>query len=463
LPQVIDVEQLVDDQKIRWFNIWLLVCSFVAMFADGYDIQAVSYAGPELIKHWGISKGDLTPLLAAGNTGVLIGAPLMGWFGDRFGRKAAIVSGSVLYGLSTLAMVATHTIDQMVWLRVITGIGLGSLMANTIALNSELAPKRWRATLVVLMFVGITFGSGVPGPVAAWLVPSHGWPVLFWIGGLAPLIVALGLFFALPESIKFLAMAADRRAQLLQLARRMRPDLTLPDDARFVSAAVANRGLGNPVALFKGGLAFITPLVWLCFSTVLMSNYFLNSWMPTLLQQSGLSIAEAARVTFLYHLGASVGGILLALLLDRFGFIAIAALCAISVPFIAIMGQPGISPVTLALASTVAGFGILGAQFGNNASAGLIYPTSVRSTGLGWAFGVGRFGSILGPTIGGWLIARNVAMPELFKAAAAPMLVCVVAAFILTRLCYVRYGRLRLDDAPAAPQSPPAAEAARQA
>jgi AAHS family 4-hydroxybenzoate transporter-like MFS transporter len=313
---------------------------------------------------------------------------------------------------------------------------------------------------VVLMFVGITFGSGVPGPVAAWLVPSYGWPVLFWIGGLAPLAVACGLIFALPESIKFLAMVPGRHAQLLQLARRIRTDLSIADDARFVSATAPQRGVGNPIALFRGGLEFITPLLWLCFCTVLMSNYFLNSWMPLLFQESGLSVKEAALSTSLYHLGASVGGILLALLLDRFGFIAIAVLCGISVPFIAMMGQPGISPATLALASTVAGFGILGAQFGNNASAGLIYPTNIRSTGLGWAFGVGRFGSILGPTVGGWLIARNIPTSELFKATAAPMLVCVIAASILTRLCYVRYGSLRLDDVPAPSQ--PSAAPARQ-
>ena len=469
MSEVIHVEQLVDEQKIRFFNIWLLIWSFLAMFADGYDIQAVPFAAPELIKHWGIAKDALTAVLTASNIGVLLGAPLMGWIGDRHGRKVAIVAGSVLYGLTTLAMVATHSLDQMFWLRLITGVGLGGLMANTIALNSELAPKRWRATLVVLMFIGITFGSGMPGPVAAWLMPTYGWPVIFLIGGLAPLIVAAGLVFALPESIKFLAMMPHRHGELVKLARRMRPDLTIPDDARFVSAAALDRdslnpvpvatpaAIGSPAGLFKGGLALITPLIWLCFCTVLMSNYFLNSWMPLLFQDAGLTVKQAALTTSLYHLGASIGGILIAVLLDRFGFIAIAVMCAISVPFVAMMGQPGISPALLAVASTIAGFGILGAQFGNNASAGLIYPTGIRSTGLGWAFGVGRFGSILGPTVGGWLIARHAPTPELFKAAAVPMLVCVIAAFVLTRLCYVRFGRLRLDDVPVSEAQPPPA------
>jgi len=453
LSQVIQIEQLVDEQKIGWFNIWLLVWSFLTMFTDGYDIQALSYAAPELVRHWGIDRSSLGPVFSASNVGILLGAPLMGWLGDRYGRKVAIVTGCIIYGLSSLAMMAAHDLTQMFVLRAITGIGLGGLMPNTIALNSELAPKRWRATLVVLMFTGITLGSGMPGPAAAWLVPQHGWPVLFLIGGIVPLLVAVGVAFALPESVKFLAKFPARRAELLKLARRMRPDLSIAEDARFAMVTLATAGGirrsdADPRALFAGGLGFITPLLWVCFCTVLMSNYFLNNWMPLLFEDSGLSVSQAALNTTLYHVGGTVGGLLIAVMLDRFGFVAIAALCGISIPFIAAIGQPGISPGMLEVASLVAGFGVLGAQFGNNASAGLIYPTSVRSTGVGWAFGIGRFGSIMGPIAGGILIAHHLPIDALFRAGAAPMLACVIASLVLTRLCYTRYGGLRLDDTP---------------
>ncbi len=456
MSQLLRVEQLVDDQAIGRFNIKLLVWSFLAMFADGYDITAISFAAPELVHSWHLDKSMFGPVLSASTVGIFFGAPLMGWIGDRFGRRIAIIAGCLIYGLSTLAMVGAHNLDQMYYLRVLTGIGLGGVMPNTIALSSELSPKRWRATLIVLMFIGITLGSGTPGPVAAWLVPIYGWHVLFLIGGLVPLIVAIGLVFALPESIKFLALQEHRRPALLQIARRMRPDLGIADDARFEMAAVT-RMKGNPLEMFRGSLAAITPLLWLCFCMVLMSNYFLNSWMPLLFQASGLSVKATALCSTLYHVGGSIGGLLISVLLDRFGFVVIAVLLIIAVPAIALIGASGIPIFTLALASTVAGFGVLGGQFGNNASAGLLYPTAIRSTGVGWAFAVGRVGGIVGPLIGGVLLQRHWPTPDLFKAASGPMAVGALAAMVLARLCYVRYGGFTLDDTPVAVSTQPVA------
>src|SRR6185312_7209287 len=453
LSQPLRVEQLVDEQSIGRFNVQLLIWAFLAMFADGYDLSAMPFAAPSLVRQWHLPADVFGPVFSASLIGILFGAPLMGWVGDRFGRRIAIVTGCVLYGVSTLGMVLAHSLEQMIALRVITGVGLGGLMPNTIALSSELSPKRWRATLVVLMFTGITLGSGTPGPVAAWLVPLYGWQVLFVLGGLVPLIVAACLPFALPESIKFLVMHPERRPELLHTARRLRPDLTIPDDARFETATAARANI-NPLEIFRGGLAAITPLLWMCFVMVLMSNYFLNSWMPLLFQISGLSPKAAALTSSLYHVGGTLGGVLLSVLLDRFGFVAIAVLLGIAVHSIGLIGVPGTGIATLAVVSTIAGFGVLGGQFGNNASAGLLYPTGVRSTGVGCAFAVGRFGGIAGPIVGGLLLQRHWGMPDLFKAASVPMAVGAVAAIVLARLCYVRYGGLTLDDTPLA--TPPA-------
>jgi AAHS family 4-hydroxybenzoate transporter-like MFS transporter len=458
LSQLLRVEQLVDEQSIGRFNVQLLVWSFLAMFADGYDLSAMPFAAHSIVSELHPSPEIWGVVLSASLWGVFFGALLMGWVGDRFGRRTGIVVGCILYGISTLAMVFTHDLWQMFGLRLITGIGLGGLMPNTIALSSELSPKRWRATLIVLMFTGITLGSGTPGPVAAWLVPVYGWQVLFVIGGVVPLIVACCLPFVLPESIKFLALQPHRRAEMLHTARRLRPDLAIADDARFETANSAQTK-ANPVEIFRGGLAAITPLLWVCFVMVLMSNYFLNSWMPLLFQQAGLSATAAALTSSLYHVGGTIGGVLLSVLLDRFGFVAIAVLLVIAVPSIALIGAPGISIAALAVVSTVAGFGVLGGQFGNNASAGLLYPTTVRSTGVGWAFAIGRFGGIAGPIVGGVLVGRHWPMPDLFKAASLPMAIGAVAAIVLARLCYVRYGGLTLDDTPV-DSSPATASAA---
>jgi AAHS family 4-hydroxybenzoate transporter-like MFS transporter len=448
--QSIRIDDLVDGQRFRGFNFNLLFWSFLAMFADGYDISVMPFVMPTLSKLWHVDAALQGYALTASLVGVLAGSPLLGYIGDRRGRKAAILMGSVIYGVTTLAVIWQHGYWATIALRFCTGIGIGGLMPNTIALNSELSPRRLRATLVVLMFTGITLGSSAPGFIAAWMLPTFGWTMLFLVGGVVPLLVAGCLYFALPESVKFLGGRPERRAELLETARRMRPDLALADDTQFESPVRKSSGRAflGIAEVFGPGFSAITPLLWVCFVTTLMANYFLNSWLPTLFNNVGLTPAKAALASSLYHIGGTVGGLLISVLLDRFGFVVIAVLFVLAAPAIAAIGGSGTSFAALAPLATIAGLCVLGAQFGNNAAAGLLYPTQFRSKGVGWALAVGRFGAIVGPLVGGQLIKMHLPMRQLFVAAAAPMLIGGVAAVILVRLCYVRLGMLRLGDIP---------------
>jgi AAHS family 4-hydroxybenzoate transporter-like MFS transporter len=175
VSQVLHLEELIDGQKFGRFNINVLVWSFLAMVADGYDMAGLASAAPELSRTWHMGAKAFGPALSASLFGILFGAPLLGFAGDRFGRKTVMITGCIIYSLGTLATVWATNLDQVVVLRVLTGIGLGGLMPNAIALNSELAPKRLRATLIVLMFTGITTGAAIPGAIQAWLIPQHGW------------------------------------------------------------------------------------------------------------------------------------------------------------------------------------------------------------------------------------------------------------------------------------------------
>lgn len=472
MSHILQTDRLVDDQKIGRFNILLLIWSFLAMFADGYDISAMAFAAPELVRQWGVPRAEFGVVFSASLFGVLFGAPLLGYMGDKLGRRVAIVTGSLIFGVFTLAMMWATNLDQMTVLRFLTGIGIGGLMPNTIALNSELSPRRWRATLIVLMFTGITLGSATPGPVAGWLVPEYGWKILFLIGGVVPLVVAACLYFVLPESVKFLASRPTRRAELLGTARRMRPDLTIPDDTQFVVEAPAVPAGRSKLALepiFRGGLAIITPLLWMCFATTLMANYFLNNWLPLILESNGVSPKEAAIATVLYHVGGAIGGLLVSVLLNKWGFAAITVLFALAAPGIAALGLEGISHGLLTFFCGFAGFAVLGAQFGNNACAGLIYPTEARAQGAGWALGIGRIGSIVGPLVGGALVAmlsaNKITLQEMFLWASLPMAVGFIAAVLVARLCFRRFRGHILDERPAVPEMPtsslPAKSAAR--
>ncbi len=448
MDHTIDVGRLVDDQKLGRFTALLLILSFLAMMADGYDILALAYAAPDLVREWGVQRSAMGPVFSAGLFGILFGAPLFGFLGDRFGRRPAIIGGCAIYGLCTLGAAFAPSLAVLTGLRFLTGIGIGGLMPNTIALNVEFAPKRWRATLVIVMFTGITLGGALPGWIAADLVPAHGWQILFLIGGFGPLAIAGLLFAFLPESLRFLVLHGGARARIERVVRMIAPKANVTPDTRFTVATDQTPQTSAPIRrLFAGSLRYITPLLWLLFATNLMATYFLNSWMPILFQGAGLSAQNSALALSLFQIGGTVGGLTVALVLDRFGMIPIVVLFCLAVPAVASIGVHGLGEQGLLIAVSVAGFCILGLQFGLNAVSGLIYPTAVRANGSGWAFAIGRFGSVVGPIMGGALIAMQLPMGRLFYAPAIALALGAVAALVMMRLCWRRFGAHRLDEA----------------
>jgi AAHS family 4-hydroxybenzoate transporter-like MFS transporter len=232
----------------------------------------------------------------------------------------------------------------------------------------------------------------------------------------------------------------------LAIVRRLRRDLIIADDTQF-AIAPAPQVTGSGLAqIFSGGLAWVTPILWVCFASALMANYFLNSWLPLIFENNGLTARQSGTAISCYHYGGTVGGLLVSVLLGRFGFTAIAILFLLAVPAIAMIGFPGISWLTMLATVTLAGFCTLGAQFGNNAASGLLYPTAFRSRGAGWALGVGRFGSVVGPLVGGVLIGMRLPLRQLFLFASIPMLAGLVASAIMARLCHRKLGGQHIDD-----------------
>jgi MFS transporter, AAHS family, 4-hydroxybenzoate transporter len=287
------------------------------------------------------------------------------------------------------------------------------------------------------------------GLVAANFLSTHGWQIIFQSGGVLPILVGLCLIFTLPESLKLLAAQSARRDKLLKTARLMRPDLSIGDDAIFQNPPLVASSRGSITELFKGGLAWITPLLWLCFAIALMANFFLNNTLPLIYDNYGIDAKEAAITATMYHAGGIVGGLLLSVLLDRMGFIIVALLFALAAPAIILLGMESLGFIGLASVAGLAGITVLGAQFGNNAAAGLLYPTSIRSKGVGLALSIGRFGAILGPTVGAALLGMNLTMQNLFLIAALPIVIGLIAAIALSWLCYRRFNSFLLDDTPA--------------
>lgn len=433
-PQIVDITRLIDDQKIRWFNIRLVLLSFIVVLTDGYDIGAAAFAAPALVKDWHLNRAELGPLFSAGLFAGLFGPPILGFLADRFGRKAVIVGGATFFGLFTLASVVATSLPTLIALRFIAGIGIAGVLPIAVALNNEFAPRRLRATMIVLMFSGVTFGGGLPGIVAANFMADYGWQILFWVGGLLPITAAVLLAFALPESPKFLALQPDRQKDLARLAQQIQPGAPVNPDARFVIGGEENRERFQMRALFAGRLAFITPLFWITNAVNLMIFYFVNQWMPTLLSTAGVSVEHAAIATALFQFGGTLGGIVIMRPLDKFGFIPVPILFGCAIPIMACIGLPSLSETAIMGLVGAAGFCLLGLQFGNIALESNMFPTYIRSWGVGSCFAAGRVGSVFGPLVGGLLVAQHVPLRDMFLIASIPLAIGFIAAAVLTPL-----------------------------
>ncbi len=435
----LDVSRLIDERPMNTFNASLVILSFFVILFDGYDIAAVAYAGPFLVKEWGLTNmAGLGLAFSSGLIGILFGAPLFGLVGDRYGRKKAIIGSCLTFGLFTLVAAKAGSVQSLAVLRFFAGIGIGGLLPNIIALNAEFAPKRVRATMIIIMFTGITFGGAVPWGISYWLAPLYGWQLLFWVGGITPLLMSIAALLWMPESIKFLVVRGQKQ-DVARMVTRLSPSLNVAPSTTFVIRDEQNYAGFSPKLLFADGLHYLTPLLWVLFVCNLMVFYFTSQWLPTVLPSVGISRETGAGALALFQLGGTIGGLILSRQLDKKGLMPVMILFLLSMPIVAAIGYSMSSVPVLMVVTFFAGFCLLGLQFGINATSAMLYPTSIRSNGSGWAFGVGRFGSIAGPLLAGFLLDMHLPIQQVFLVLLIPLAIGTVASFVMARLYYERF------------------------
>jgi MFS transporter, AAHS family, 4-hydroxybenzoate transporter len=449
--QVVQVSRLLDERGLSFFHIKLLVWSMFIVFIDGYDIGAIAFAAPSLVKSFGVAPKALGPVFSASLAGILFGSGVFGWVGDRFGRRTALIGSMLLFGVFTWSAAYSTSLKEMFWLRLFAGVGIGGVIPNIVAINIESAPNNLRATLALVAVGCVPIGGAIPGFVAATLVPHYGWQILFFIGGIAPIVIALTALVGMPESIKYMVLHKSQRRNLEKLIARIHPDFEVPANARFVVEDERQFPGFNPIYLFRDGLALITPLLWLLFALNLMGYFFLASWTPTLLAAAQLPPTTAALAGAMLQVGGTVGALSLCGWLERHRFFAITILLVIAVPVVASIGYAGVtSRAAVMIAAFFAGCCVLGIQSGINVAGALVYPTSLRANGSGWQLGIGRVGSIVGPLVGALFVGLPV--QQLYLWSALPFGLGAIICFAIHRLDTARLGSARGRASNASPQ-----------
>ena len=428
MSQTCNIPDVIDHAALSSFQ-WRVfaLCFLVAIF-DGFDTQAIAYTGPAIIETLQLSTGGLAPILSAGIVGMALGAMALGLFGDRFGRRPTVMGAVALFALATLATAFASNAEQILVLRFLAGLGMGGATPELLALASEYGPARLRGAIVTGILLGLPAGAMLGGLLAAQLMPLIGWQGIFLAGGLLPLALLVGLYFALPESLQFLATRSGETAQVRRILARI-SSRTLADDVRFSVPEAATRT--SVRALFGPGLARNTLAVWLTYLFNWVAWFMFLSWLPTVLKTAGLPVEQAPLGTVTVNAVFILCAIPLSILLPRLntrnvllGLFALGVLVSLG------LSLSGDNWVLVFLLVGAAGLGIGGQQIALNYLVVSAYPTSLRATATGWAIGLGRVGAIIGSALGGTFLEWG-GVAGFYMALAIPLLLALVAVALI--------------------------------
>lgn len=411
----VDIGRLLDEGVFTTMQKVVVFLAALSIVMDGFDGQLIGFAIPLMIKEWSITRSAFAPVVAAGLIGMGIGSACAGLFADRFGRRMAVIASVFVFGTATCAIGLAPDVLTVAILRFIAGLGIGGALPSSTTVTAEFTPARRRTLAVTATIVCVPLGGMLAGIFSGQVLPAFGWRGLFFIGGSFPIVLAVILFFTLPESPRFLARHPARWSDLGKLLGRMdRPmgaDVTYSDAVEQVHEKRAGFG-----ALFSGGLARDTLATWVAFFMCLTAVYSAFSWLPTMLASEGLSTAVAGSGLTAYNLGGVIGALVCAVAITRFGSRWPLVLCCAGAAATAFALQTldvGRDTNLLIFGFGVHGMFVNAVQSTMYALCAFMYPTSVRATGTASALAFGRLGAIVSAFAGAAVITAGGAMAYL--------------------------------------------------
>ncbi len=408
----------------------VLLCTLVSV-TEGIDLTMIPLLAPSIAKAWALPAGAFGTIFAAGPIGLIVGGFAMGYFADRFGRRASLIGAMVLMTGATLATAFIHTVPEMLVCRILTGIGFGGVIPASTSLVSEFLATKRRASVVAFVILGQNLGAVIATFVAKQLLGSKDWQdIIFLTGGLCAATTLL-LLFALPESPRYLLLRHPDGAKIRGMLARLGIQTVPSADAERVEAGRR----GSVAELFRHGRAIGTCLLWATFIGVCAEVSFFTNWLTLIYTYADKPASVGMTAIGVYSFGGVVGGLVVPLFCPRFTVIRVLMTCALAgAASVAVLGAvlSGGYAINMALAFSC-GLFVCGAFYLVYPPAVGFYPTAIRSTGVGAAVAFGRIGNVLSPAAAGWMLTGGIAPQAVFWTMALPMLLTFVAIWLFRR------------------------------
>jgi AAHS family 4-hydroxybenzoate transporter-like MFS transporter len=403
----IDVSEIIEQQKLSGFLAGLVAISWIITFLDGFDSNLISFAAPYFASQYHLDKIQLGNIFSMGLLGTLIGGFILGYVGDRMGRRPTVIMATAGFGVLTMCFALANSYGSLFVLRLINGIPLGGMLPLAWALNIEYAPKRYRATIVTVIMMGYSLGTALGGPIATWLIPKMGW------------VASKG-------------RQPDRIAAVL---RRIAPGRSVPAGANFVVADEAGQAKDfRPALLFQGELRWITPLIWTAYIFSSMAVFFIVNWTPLVFEALKFTRGEAAAAASMNSIMGAIGGLILMRFTDKRGAIAITTMPAVTAALLLITGFVYIGHGGFLVMSALIGGFLIGGHFGMHSICGIFYPSAYRGNGAGWATSVAKIGSVAGPILGGIILSTSLPVRNIYAVLAVCPAVFAVCIYAVGRM-----------------------------
>lgn len=406
--QVADVGRLLDTGVWNGYQKYVVGLVALALLFDGLDSQILGLAIPALIGDWQVSRADLAPVVAAGLIGMCLGTAVGGWAADRIGRKWSLIASVTLFGLATVVSALVGSVGALGTARFVVGLGLGGALPTATAMIAEFTPARSRSIGIAIGMVTIPVGSMLGSLISAAIIEDFGWRALFLIGGIAPVALAVGFVWVLPESPRFLLGRPRRRAELLRILDKAGCP-RIDDAAVLTPEPMTARDRAPLAALFGAETKRDTLLTWLAFFLTMLALYTVVSWGPAMLASENFALSFTGSALAAFALGGIAGSVGSGWLVGRLGSrpsqIALGGGGALVAGVMAVaFGGGAPQPGTVIATIAVLGFAITGMQNSMYILSAHLYSTAVRGTGVGAALAVARLGAVASAFTGAWAV-----------------------------------------------------------